>query len=190
VVRTTEKLMSDEAFERLALNDPDGQWELWYGVPRRKPGMAFWHGDATEELAYILRSQLDRSQFRVRSNKGRVRRPGESYFIPDVFVIPVSAFAPLRDRNDENELEAYAQPMSLVVEALSKSTRRDDRRVKLEEYKRRGDLEIWLLDPRTRSLTSWRIQPDGSYTETTQQGGTVSPAFLPNVSIDLDSLFE
>jgi Uma2 family endonuclease len=37
--------MSDEAFERLALDDPDGHWELHCGVPRRKPAMTFEHDD-------------------------------------------------------------------------------------------------------------------------------------------------
>ena len=33
--------MSDEAFEQLALDDPEGHWEMYCGVPRRKPAMTF-----------------------------------------------------------------------------------------------------------------------------------------------------
>jgi hypothetical protein len=35
-----------------------------------------------------------------------------------------------------------------------------------------------------------RRQPDGTYSETVYYGGTVQPAFLPNVTIDLDQLFD
>jgi Uma2 family endonuclease len=188
VVRTTQKLMSDEAFERLALEDPDGQWELWYGVPRRKPGMTLEHNEFTDDLAYLLTAQLDRRQFRVRNSKGHLRRPARSYFIPDVFVIPVDLQQ--SRRGQPHRLEHYEEPLPLVIEVWSRSTGRYDRTGKLEEYKRRGDLEIWLLHPYERSLTIWRVQPDGSYAESVQQGGIVRPAFLPNVTIDLDSLFE
>lgn len=186
-MRTTG-LMTDEAFEQLALEDPDGQWELWCGRPRRKPPMTFRHGDAADYLSYLLQAQLDRRAFRVRSNKGRVRRPRQSYFIPDVFVIPALAFEPLL--GDDDRLEAYTESMPLMVEILSRSTRRYDLGTKLEEYKRRGDGEIWLIDPHTRTLTAWRRQPDGTYSETLFRGGTVQPIALPGVTIDLDALFE
>ena len=43
---------------------------------------------------------------------------------------------------------------------------------------------ILTLDPERRMIA------DGSYTEQVFSGGTVQPAFLPNVTIDLDALFE
>lgn len=179
--------MTDEAFEQLALGDPDGRWELWDGVSRRKPGMTFQHNDLAFELGHALRLQLDRARFRVRVDAGHVRRPRKSYFIPDVFVIPAATFAPLID--DWEHLEAYTDPLPLVGEVLSRTTRRYNLGLKLEEYRNRGDLEIWLIDPRRRTLTAWRRQPDGTYTETVQTGGVVRPVALPGVAIDLDALF-
>ena len=52
-----------------------------------------------------------------------------------------------------------------------------------------GDLEIWLLHPYERTVTAWRRQPDGSYIETVFRGGVVQLHALPDVSVDLDSLF-
>ena len=182
------RTMTDEAFEQLALDDPDGKWELWCGEPRRKPLMTFRHNDITDDLAFALRLQLDRKQFRVRNDKGRVRRPGSSSFIPDVFVVPAKVFEPLL--GDDDHLEAYTDPLPLVVEVLSRSTRRYNLRVKLDEYKQRGDYEIWLIDPRSRSLTAWRRRQDGSYSETVYHGGVIQPVALPNVTINLDELFD
>jgi Uma2 family endonuclease len=180
--------MSDEAFERLALGDPSAHWELYCGVPRRKPGMTFEHNEVSENLAFTLHAQLDRREYRVRTNKGHVRRPRRSYFIPDVFVIPRAAFEPKRGHPDD--LEAYTEPLPLVVEVWSRSTGGYDVTDKLAEYQRRGDAEIWLIHPYERTLTAWRRRPDGSYDETVIIDGIVRPVALPGVEIDLARLFE
>jgi Uma2 family endonuclease len=75
------------------------------------------------------------------------------------------------------------------VEIWPRSTGDYDVEEKLPEYQRRGDLEIWRLHPYERTLTAWRRQPDGSYTETIYTGGVVHPVALPGVAIDLDALF-
>jgi Uma2 family endonuclease len=180
--------MSDEAFERFALDDPDGHWELYCGVPRRKPAMTFEHNDVAFNLGLSLANQLDRREYRVRANAGRTRRPSRSYFIPDVFVIPRAAFEPKRGHPDR--LEAYTEPLPLIVEVWSRSTGKYDVGTKLEEYQRRGDAEIWLIHPYERTLTAWRLRPDGSYDQTVITTGAIQPVALPGVTIDLDALFE
>ena len=94
----------------------------------------------------------------------------------------------LRGRRDV--LEAYDAPLPLVIEVCCPSTGDYDVDTKLGEYQRRGDLEIWRIHPFDRTLTAWRRQPDGSYTESQYAGGTVQPVALPNVTIDLDTLFD
>jgi hypothetical protein len=46
------------------------------------------------------------------------------------------------------------------------------------------------IHPFDRTLTAWRRQPDGSYTESYYSGGSVQPVALPGVAIDLDTLFD
>ena len=45
------------------------------------------------------------------------------------------------------------------------------------------------VHPYEHTLTAWRRQPDGSYTETLYTGRKVQPMALPNVTIDPDALF-
>jgi hypothetical protein len=40
-----------------------------------------------------------------------------------------------------------------------------------------------------RTLTAWRRQDDGSYTEALYAGGIIELPALPNIRIDLDALF-
>lgn len=180
--------VSEQTFRQLALEDPEGQWELHCGHLRRKPPMTFEHNEVASELYSRLKEQLDRNRFRVRLGMGHVRRSPENYYIPDVFVIPIDLTRPLRARPDV--LEAYDAPLPLVVEVWSPSTGDYDVDGKLPEYQRRGDLEIWRIHPFERTLIAWRRQSDGSYAESHYTGGTVQPVALANVTIDLDTLFD
>jgi Uma2 family endonuclease len=179
--------MSEQKFLQLAMEEPN-QWELHCGQLRRKPAMTYEHNDLTDRLAFRLTAQVDPSLFVVRNAKGHVRRSAESYYIPDVYVIPIELTQTLRGRRDA--LEAYQAPLPLVIEVWSPSTGDYDVDSKLPEYRRRGDIEIWLIHPYDRTLTAWRRQPDGRYTESHHVRGTIQPAALPGVTIDLDTLFD
>jgi len=179
--------VSEKTYRQLALEDPEGHWELACGDLRQKPTMSVEHSHVTIRLLVQLATQLDEERFAVRSNNGRVRRSPESYFIPDVFVVPMDLVRPYRRRPDV--LDAYDAPLPLIVEVWSPSTGDYDVDSKLPEYQRRGDIEIWRVHPYERTLTAWRRQPDGSYAATAYDGGVVQPIALPNVTVDLDALF-
>ena len=179
--------LTEQTYHRIALEDPEGQWELHEGRPREKPAMSYRHNFAIVYLGAQLLRQLDPARFEVRLNLGHVRHADETYYVPDLFVLPVALLGPDRDRPDV--LEVYDAPLPLVVEVWSPSTGGYDVDAKLPAYERRGDLEIWRLHPFERTLSARRRQPDGSYAETVHRGGIVRPAALPEVAIDLDALF-
>lgn len=178
-----------DTYERLLLEDPEGQWELHQGLPREKPAMSAEHNDLMFELGVQLRLRLDRQQFRVRVNAGRLRWSPATTYIPDVVVIPAAVERTQR-RGRPGWLETYDEPLPLVVEVWSPSTGRYDVDTKLGEYQKRGDVEIWRLHPFERTLTVWRRQPDGTYAESIHRGGTIDPVALPGVMIDIDALFD
>ncbi len=183
----TQTRISNDAYERLALSDTDRKWELWDGVLREKPGMSAAHNELGMTLGHLLMSQLDRKDYRVRVDSGKARRPGATYFIPDVFVVPTAFVTPLLD---QHILEVYDQPLLLIVEVWSPTTGDYDIGEKLAVYKQRGDLEIWRIHPYERTLLAWRKQPDGSYVESIHRTGIIRPVGLPGVEIDLGVLFE
>ena len=180
--------ISEETYLRLALRDPDGQWELHRGRLREKPGMSIEHNDLITEIGYELRRQLSRGEYRVRFNTGRIRHPADSYYIPDIMVIP--AHLERAGRGWPPRLEVYRDPLPLVVWVWSPSTGRYDIYEKLPDYQQRGDLEIWYVHPYERTLTAWRRRTDGSYSETFYREGVVRPTSLPGVEIDLAALFD
>lgn len=180
-------LVKDALLEALARPGTEDRLEVHDGQLREKPSMTFRHGNSSFYLGLQLGSQLDRLEFVVRVQAGRLRRTDKTYYIPDVFVIPMSIITP--ERADSLELEIYDEPLPFVAEHWSPSTGGYDVVAKLPEYRRRGDGEIWLVHLFDRTVTAWRRQADGSYTESVFRGGRVQLWALPGVTIDLDALF-
>ncbi len=85
IVRMTEG--ENRAF---ALGDTAGQWELVRGELREKPGMSVEHGGIMVKMLKQLLSQLDASEYGVRNGHVRLRRSAETYYVPDIAVIPAA----------------------------------------------------------------------------------------------------
>jgi Uma2 family endonuclease len=181
-----ETRIAESNFRDLALREPDRRWERWDGVAREKPWMSVEHEAIGSYLGFLLQRQLDRAAWRIRVNGPRLRVPGGNYFMPDVAFLPADFERALR--RQPGALDAYDDPLPLVVEIWSPSTGAYDHDVKLDGYRRRGDREIWRIHPYERTLTAWRRAADESYAETVSHGGVVPVGSLPEVSIDLDAL--
>jgi len=186
VANTTQ--VSEETFRRLSLGDPQGQLELHRGQLVEKPGMSVEHGDVMGNLVRLLENQLDRTSYRVRAQHARLRLASDTYYIPDVAVIPTAIVQALSER--PGSLDAYPDALPLVAEIWSPSTGGYDENEKLRDYQRRGDLEIWRVHPYERTVTAWRRQSNGAYVATIYRDGVVQPTSLPAVAIDLEALFE
>ncbi len=180
---TTTATISEQEFRDLALSDEDRFWELWDGVPVEKPPMSMKHNAGATYLGAALINQLDWREYRVTVQGDRARISPRSFYIPDVMVIPAVYQEPL----DPRDLGIYAAPLPFVAEVWSPSTGRYDITAKLPRYRQRGDLEIWYVHPYERTVTVWRRQADGSYTEDVYTGGIVPILSLPGVAIDLDA---
>ncbi|MCC7363704.1 MAG: Uma2 family endonuclease [Dehalococcoidia bacterium] len=180
--------VSEETYRAVSLEDGETTWELVCGRLRAKPAMTHAHNDVTAELAFILRRQLDRSQYRVRVDGSRARVATGTWFVPDVAVVPAELTTP--HMGEQSVLEAYSEALPLVVEVWSPSTGEYDVDTKLPEYRRRGDVEIWRVHPYERTVTTWRRQPSGEYAETRYAGTDIVPvASLPGVEVRLAELF-
>lgn len=178
--------VSEKTFEQLALEDDDHTWELVCGQLRAKPGMTMEHNSVAADLAYELRRQLAHNEFRVRTDAGYVRGSGEDYFGPDVMVIPSEYSERLRG---SMRLETYDDPLPFVAEVWSPSTGGYDVDTKFPFYMARGDREIWRLHPYEKTVIAWRLQPDGTYSESHYTEGSVAVESLPGVVIELSKVF-
>jgi Uma2 family endonuclease len=74
----------------------------------------------------------------------------------------------------------------LVIEIVSPANRKGAQQRLLRNYAEFGIPEVLLFHPETRTYESYR----GLAIAHTAQTGTVSPQTMPEVSIDLDRLWE
>jgi len=182
-------VISAKTYEQVALEDPNGHWELDHGCLRQKPGMTAQHDFIMQTVQIELQRQLDRNLFLVYMNTMRLRTSDGSFYVPDVTVVPRASVQAALDLRS-TRLDMYAEPMPLVVEVWSPSTGGYDVEKKVLEYQRRRDAEVWRLHPYEETLTAWRLQADGRYTESVYREGVIEPIALPGVRIELAALFE
>ncbi len=80
----------------------------------------------------------------------------------------------------------------LVVEVLSVSTTRTDRKVKFDAYERAGVREFWIVNPKTRSIEVYaRSAPGGDYALHGEfgPGEKATSTVLPGLELLTDSIF-
>lgn len=179
--------VSEATYERVAVEDGDGTWELFCGELVRKPEMTTEHDFAAHVLAHRIQMQVSLQDYLVQANSARLRYSGGRYFVPDVVIVPMAFMRELH--RVPGTFQVYDQSIPLVVEVWSPSTGRYDINDKLPIYRERGDAEVWRIHPYDRIVTRWVHQSDGGYTEDTVRGGSITLAALPQVTIELDTLF-
>ena len=101
---------------------------------------------------------------------------------PDIVVV--------LDANEQIVTETHiVGAPDLVVEILSKSTRRHDRERKFALYERSGIREYWIVDTDARVIDQF-VLVNGSYELRAQSGASLQLAILPDVTIELARVWE
>ena len=104
----------------------------------------------------------------------RLARQLEDFFHPrqlgEVFVAPIDLILTRHDVLQPDLLvvasasdvtkRGIERPPWLVVEILSRSTRKQDRGIKLERYAQLGVGHYWLVDPKARRVTCYHLAGD------------------------------
>ena len=122
--------MSEKAYQEFVLSGVEGAWELHDGRLVEKPGVTWGHTAIASLLGVFLQNQLDLDEYRV-FFEGRVRRPADTIFLPDVFVVPTAFGEPFRN---VQTLAIFSDPLPLIVEVWSASTGDYDVETRLPVY--------------------------------------------------------
>src|SRR5688572_25808848 len=102
--------VSEATYLQLVMEDPDNRWELHDGCLVWKPDdMTVQHNQLGYRLSAQLFRQLDEEKYEVRPGSSRTRTEQGSYFIPDVFVVPVELVQRLKGQGIV--VEYYPEPL-------------------------------------------------------------------------------
>ncbi len=164
--------------------------EIIRGELRSMPPPTDGHAALIEQLADVLRRQLDRKTFRVKTadfGLGITRRPYLHYRVPDLAVFRISELARGKAEKDERDPYIWVLP-DLLVECLSPANRKGDVIELLDDYVKIGAPEVWFFYPERRELTQYRHRNGPQEVRIVKAG--VSPLRMPSVSVELNELWE
>lgn len=133
-----------------AIPDDNNRYQVVDGELFVTPAPTWRHGDIVLEFALTLSEFLRRNPVgHLKISPQDVELDYRTLVEPDLFVVPLVDGKKPRLWNDVREL-------LLVIEVLSPSTARLDRRVKRERYQREGVSQYWIVDVDARLIERWR----------------------------------
>jgi Uma2 family endonuclease len=178
---TTSKTLSYE--EWLQLPEAEGVEEVVRGEIRKMPPNKVIHADTVENLADLLKVQLDRRTVQVRvSTFGLViRRNPLTTRVPDIAVF-------IRSNVIEQDGYIHSAP-ELVVEVLSPANTRAERAEKLQDYESLGVPEVWVVSPEAQTIEVLLLKDGRLATASLLREGRVTPTHFPDVSIEIPAIW-
>ncbi|MFN2604383.1 MAG: Uma2 family endonuclease [Gemmatimonadaceae bacterium] len=133
-----------------AIPDDNNRYEVVDGELFVTPAPSWRHGDVIAELHLILAEYVKQNSVaHVKLAPQDVVLDHRTLVEPDIFVVPLIEGRKPRAWEEVRE-------MLLVIEVLSPSTARLDRRVKRDRYQREGVPEYWIVDLDARIVERWR----------------------------------
>ena len=106
--------------------------------------------------------------------------------VPDLIFVAGDQAAILTEKNIQGA-------PALVVEVLSKSTRKRDAQIKRRLFYQAGVREYWLVDPELDTVQVFRPTAEGRLTRveelTAEDGGTLATPLLTGFAADIRTLF-
>ena len=137
----------------------------------------------------------------VKQNKGKCR----------IYHAPFDVRLPKNNETSDNEIYNVVQPdlcvvcdlskldergcigaPDLIVEVLSPATSKKDRNEKFYLYEDSGVREYWMVDPKTKTVNTFILKPDGKYDSgKVYEGYQKVPVYIfQGLEIDLIEMFE
>jgi len=165
--------------------DDGERWELIDGVAyAMSPAPSWVHQDISAAFVELIREFLRdkpckvfHAPFDVRLNADA----GDDTVVqPDIVVIC--------DRSKLSGTGCKGAP-DMVIEILSPSTARHDRIRKLNEYRRAGVREYWIVDPDTKTVSVHILENGRYYVANYSDEDTVDVTVLNGCAIDLAEVF-
>jgi Uma2 family endonuclease len=172
------RLTAEEYYE---LEDDGCRYELIDGVVCMTPSPIRKHGLVSSEIAvqlgiYLKKYPVGEFAKDIDVLLGKGPRGGDLIYRPDIMFF--------RSGRVPDDAERYELVPDLVVEVASVSTRRFDRETKKADYERLGVSEYWIIDPRRKTMTFYRLE-QGRYVEVLPDSDGFASTAVPGFTLDL-----
>ncbi|MBI4578768.1 MAG: Uma2 family endonuclease [Planctomycetes bacterium] len=169
------------AVEFLDLPDDGITYELIDGVVSMSPSPTPRHQAVTTEIvaqiAWYLRDHpVGRVFAELDVHLGTGPGGGDLVYKPEAIFIRTERLAGMQDR-------VIGAP-DLVLEVVSRGSRRFDLQTKKTDYERFGVREYWVIDPERSEILVYRLI-DGGFAEVRPEGDALPSQAVPGFTLDL-----
>ncbi len=192
IVATSEVNLTEGPFtglrmradEFLQIPDESRNYELIDGVvivtPSPTPRHQHVAGAVFRQLAaYLDRHPVGLALMETDVQLGEGQAGGDLVYRPDLVFIPADKVSSIGDK--------LVGAPALVVEVISRGSRRIDTETKMHDYERLGVREYWLIDPEREAITFLRLK-DNRYIEVSPGGDRFRSTAVPGFSLDLPAV--
>jgi Uma2 family endonuclease len=174
------------ADEFLTIPDDGYNYELIDGVVIMSPSPSPKHQAITSEILaqihwYLRTHRLGRVFAELDVHLGTGPTGGDLVYKPEVIFI--------RSERRPEMLDKIAGAPELVVEVISRGSRRLDSQTKKADYERFGVQEYWLADPERKRITFYRLI-EGRFEEVSPAGTAFTSRAVPGFVLDLTPIHE
>ncbi|QDV91608.1 hypothetical protein RAS2_27120 [Phycisphaerae bacterium RAS2] len=172
--------------EFLELPDDGCKYELLDGVvfmsPRPTPAHQKTAMGILLQLGnYLQQNPVGEAFFEVDVHLGAKDGGGELVYVPDILFIRAERVKAMRD--------LITGAPDLVVEVVSRGSRRMDTITKRDDYEHFGVGEYWIVDPARELITFLRLV-DGKLVEVTPTGDTFTSTAVPGFTLNVAAVRE
>ena len=170
-----------DADEFLEILDDGNSYELIDGVVIMSPSPKPVHQRVAFRIALDIGKYLEHHPIgevlpEIDVHLGQSAPGRDLVYCPELVFIRAERLPQMHDK-------IFGAP-DLVVEVISKGSRRYDSETKKADYERFGVKEYWLIDPERKAMTFYRLQ-DGKYAVVSPDGDHFTSDAVPGFVLDL-----
>ncbi len=168
------------------IHEDETNYELIDGVVTVTPSPSPKHQHVTGEIyiqlsLYLRQSPVGFVFLETDVHLGQGPTGGDLVYRPEIAFIRREHVATITDK--------LSGPPALVVEVVSRGSRRMDSETKKLDYERFGVQEYWLIDPERQMMSFFRLDA-GRYVEVDAVGSAWPSDAVPGFVLDLDAVRE
>ncbi len=174
------------ADEFLEIPDDGYTYELIDGVVMMSPGPTPQHQAVASEVStqlgiYLRDHPVGRAFAELDAHLGEGQVGGDLVYKPEILFVRAERLPQMSDK--------IVGGPDLVVEVVSRGSRRMDSETKKGDYERFGVREYWLIDPERKSMIFYRLE-EGRFVEVSSAGDTLASLAVSGFVLDLTRVRE
>jgi len=172
------RMAADEFFQ---IPDDGYNYELIDGIVMMTPSPTPKHQAVLMEIAtqialYLRTNPVGQALPEIDVHLGEGLAGGDLVYRPELVFMRSERLPQIEDK--------IVGAPDLVVEIISRGSRRFDSETKKRDYEHFGVREYWLIDPERQSMTFYRLEGD-RFAETPPTGDGFSCQVIPGFTLDL-----